>query len=116
MFVGINQMVNIGKLRHRVEIQYSIDTRDEFGAVSGQTWNTLCTVSASVEPLVGREYFAAAQIQSEVTHKITMRYKRGIKPYFRAFFGDRIFDILSILNIREENRELILYCKEVTSP
>jgi len=107
--------VNSGKLRHKVEIQLSIDTRDEFGAVSGQTWHPFCYMWASIEPLSGREYFAAAQAQSEVSHKITMRYKSGIKPHYRILWNDRVFDILSILNIREENRELVLYCSETPS-
>ena len=111
-----DQDVRSGKLRHRIEIQQSTDTRDGFGAVSGQTWNLFCYAWASIEPLSGREYFAAAQTQSEVSHKITMRYKAGIKTYFRVTWNDRIFNILSVINTREENRELILYCSEVVSP
>ena len=101
-----------GKLRHKVEVQLSLDMRDEFGAISAQTWETFCYMWASIEPLAGREYFAAAQIQSEISHKITMRYKSGIKPHYRILWNSRVFDIQSIINIREENRELILYCSE----
>lgn len=108
--------MNSGKLRHRIEIQNSVDTRDEFGAISGQTWHPFCYVWAAIEPLSGREYFSAAQAQSKVSHKIMMRYKDGIKPYYRILWNDRIFNILSILNIREENRELNLYCEEAITP
>lgn len=104
-----------GKLIHKIEIQEAIDVRDEFGSVSGQTWNLFCYAWASIEPLSGREYFAAAQTQSEVSHKITIRYRSGIKQYYRILWNDRIFDILSILNTNEANVELVLYCSEVTA-
>jgi SPP1 family predicted phage head-tail adaptor len=107
--------MNSGKLKHKIEIQNSIDVRSASGAVSGQTWNPFCYAWASIEPLSGREYFAAAATQSIVSHKITMRYRAGIKTYFRISWNNRIFNIASILNTREENRELVLYCSEVTS-
>lgn len=101
-----------GKLRHRIEIQKSIDTRSSSGAISGQTWEPFCYVWASIEPLSGREYFAAAQAQSSVTHKITIRYRAGIRVHYRAMWNNRIFDIQSILNREERNIELILFCSE----
>jgi len=104
-----------GKLRHRGEIQNPIDVRDEFGAISYQEWVSFAYCWMKIEPLSGREYFAAAQTQSEISHKITMRYKSGIKPHYRILWNARIFDIQSIINTREENIELILYCSEVPS-
>lgn len=105
--------MNSGKLKHRIEVQESINTRDEFGAISSQTWETFCLMWASIEPLSGREYFTAVQMQSEISHKITMRYKSGIKPHYRILWNGRIFDIQSILNKEERNIELIFYCSEV---
>jgi SPP1 family predicted phage head-tail adaptor len=108
--------VNSGKLKHRIEIQNSTELRSASGAVTGQTWHPFCYVWAAMEPLSGKEYFAAAQIQSTISHKITIRYRAGIKPYYRATWNDRIFNIISIINTREENRELILYCTEWIEP
>ena len=104
--------MNSGKYRHRVEIQEGLNTRSASGAVSGQTWITFCYMWMSIEPLSGREYFAAAQSQSSVSHKLAGRYRAGIKTYFRAVWNNRIFNILSVLNTKEENRELVLYCSE----
>ena len=108
--------MNSGKLRHKIEIQSNIDTRDEFGAISGQTWTPFCYAWAAIEPLSGKEYFAAAQTQSTVSHKITMRYRSGIRTFFRISWNSRIFNILSVLNTKEENRELVLYCSEAVTP
>ena len=108
--------MNSGRLRHKVEIQSSIDVRDEYGGESYKEWVSFAYCWASIEPLSGREYFAAAQAQSEVSHKITMRYRSGIKTYYQILWNDRIFNILSILNTREENRELVLYCSEAMVP
>ena len=41
-----------------------------------------------------------------------MRYLSGIVPKMRVKVGSRIFDILSIINVDERNRELQLMCRE----
>jgi len=43
-----------------------------------KSWADFLTRSASVEPLQGRELFAAQQIKSETTVKIKMRYDTGL--------------------------------------
>jgi SPP1 family predicted phage head-tail adaptor len=103
--------VNIGKLRHRIAIERVTETRDTDGSVI-ETWSTYATVQASIEPISGREYFAAQSTQADVTHRIGLRYLSGIIPKMRVKFGSRVFEILSIININERNRELQLMCRE----
>ena len=43
---------------------------------------------------------------------IIIRYLSGIVPKMRVKFGSRIFDILSVINVKESNRELQLMCRE----
>lgn len=100
-----------GTLRHRVEIQALTVTEDDIGNQIYE-WQTIATVCASIEPLKGREYWAAAQIQAETTVKVTIRYLAGITPSCRVVFKDRVFDIQSIINVEERNRELVLMCRE----
>jgi len=103
--------MNIGKLRHRITIQEYAASRDSFGA-QVQTWADKATVFASIAPVSGKEYFAAQQINSEITTKITIRYLPGITPKMRVLFNGRIFEILAVLNHEERNIELNLMCKE----
>lgn len=102
-----------GRLRHRVTVQRSTDSIDQYGDQT-PTWASLGTVWASVEPLSGREYFAAAQMQSEVSTRIVIRPISGVTltPKDRVKFGSRYFDIQSVINRDERNRELQLLCVE----
>lgn len=73
-------------------------TRDVDSSVI-ETWSTHATVQAWIEPISGREYFAAQSTQADVTHRITMRCISGIAPKMRVNYGSMIFDILSAINL-----------------
>ena len=100
-----------GRLRHRIAIERVTETRDTDGSVI-ETWSTYATVQASIDPISGREYFAAQSVQTDVTHRIVIRYLSGIVPKMRVKYGSRIFDILSVINVSERNGELQLMCRE----
>jgi SPP1 family predicted phage head-tail adaptor len=103
--------VRIGKLRHRITIEEAIETQDADGSVL-KNWSIFATAQASIEPISGREYFAAQSTQADLTHRINLRYVAGLKPKMRVKFGRRIFDILSVITIDERTRELQLMCRE----
>lgn len=105
--------MNAGELRHRVTFQKLVKTQDSFGQPIEQ-WDDVVPVWVSIEPLVGKQYFAAETVNSEVTHKIKMRYRKGITPDMRCVFKTRIFEIISPpINFKERNVELQIMCKEV---
>lgn len=104
--------MKIGKLRHWITIQSYTPTRDSFGA-EVEHWQDVMKVWASVEPLTGKEYFAAQEVNAEVSVKVIMRYSPGIQPEMRVIFGARVFEILAVMNTEERNKQLILLCKEV---
>lgn len=101
-----------GQLRHRVTVQSLTVTQDEYGAPV-ETWTTMATVWVSIEPLEGREYFAARQVNAEVTGRIRMRYLPGVLPSMRVLYGTRTFNILSIINPDERKRMTELMVQEV---
>ena len=103
--------MKIGKLRHRILIEQAAETRDADGSVI-EAWSAYATVQASIEPLSAREYFAAQSTQADVTHRINLRYLAGVTPKMRVSYGSRLFDILSVINVGERNRELQLICRE----
>lgn len=76
-----------------------------------ETWTDFVSVFAKVEPLLGREYFAAAAVQAEDTTKFTMRYRGDIDPTMRIAFDGNEYDIQSIQNVRSGNRESLIYAK-----
>lgn len=105
-----------GKLRHRLTLQSPTGAVD--ATFGGQThaYTDTATVWGSVEPavLMGREQFAAAQLQAELTHRITIRYRAGVTPKMRVSWDSRTFDIEQVVNVEERDRELHLLCREMT--
>ena len=101
----------IGMLRHQVKILKPIITKDELGQ-EVETFEVQKTVWASIEPLSGKEYFTAKQVNSEATVKITIRYIESLLPHWVVQFRQRIFNIEAIINFEERNKYLQLLCSE----
>lgn len=104
----------IGKLRHRITLQELVKTDDGYGGIV-ETWQDVATVWAAIEPLKGTERYQAQQVQSELTHKVTIRYRAGIKPQMRILYGNRVFDIEAVIDVDERHRWLELLCSEVVA-
>ncbi len=68
---------------------------------------------ASKEPLLGNEFFAAEQTQSKVEIKFRTRWIPGVKNEMRVRDNEGIYEILSAINVKNLNRELLMYCKKV---
>lgn len=102
-----------GQLRQRIEIEQSDQGGlDDFGQprdgpiLFARRW-------AALEPLAGRELFAAQQVQPEVSYRVRLRYMSGVKPAMRIRLGARRFEIESAVNVGERKRELELLCREL---
>lgn len=102
----------IGHYRHRITLQARTITRSATG-MEVITWTDLATVWGSVEDLRGREFFTAQKENSEVTTRIRIRYRAGLRPDMRAVFGSRAFDVLAVLDTTGRFREIELMCREV---
>jgi SPP1 family predicted phage head-tail adaptor len=90
--------------RHLVTIERIASEPQNSMGETEPNWQTLATASASVEPISGSEYFAAAQTNASVTHRIRMRYISGLTPKMRIVWGDRTFEITLVRNLGEQNR------------
>jgi SPP1 family predicted phage head-tail adaptor len=101
-----------GKLRHRITIHDQSESQDSLGqvvvtpAAAFERW-------AAIEPLSGRELINAQALQADVTHSVTIRHTPGVGPRMQIQFGSRTFNIGSVLNVDERNREMRLGCVEV---
>lgn len=106
-----------GDLRHYVMVQNRLETQNSSGEVewSFTDWQAMW---ASIEPLQGREFLQAAQIGSNLSAKIRVRYFPGITPKMRvkhAYLSggisfEDLYDIETVIHINERLREMHLMC------
>ena len=107
--------MNAGRMRHRVELRTPLYPNES--GYANTTYSSLGTFWAEVEPLRGREYWQSQHENSEVTHRIRMRFVRRAKANANlvAFYGGREFEVLSVIDPNERNISLELMCKERVS-
>ena len=109
-------MIDPGKMRHRITFQQFSGTLDDFGdplQADDDNWADVATTWAAIDPISGREFYAAEQSQSEVSHKIRCRYRTGLDTAMRITYGKRRFKIISLIDWEERHESLLLMCKEV---
>lgn len=104
-----------GKRRNLVQFQRRTSSLNDFGEPL-QVWSTLAEEWVSVEPLNGREFFAALQSQSDITVKIVCLYSAAVaavKPQDRIVHGDVVYDIRHPpIDPKMEHRELHFMCTQ----
>ena len=103
-----------GQLDQRISVERLQGGVDELGQPLPDTWAPLFTCWAAVEPLTGREYLAAQAAVSEVTAKIRMRFRPWMTAEDRVIHEGTIYNIVSLIDVRSENRELVLMCKALS--
>lgn len=106
-----------GRLDKRVTIQTLVESSDGAGGQNRSWAAGALTVWASVEPGTGREFAAAQQLQPELSHIVTIRYRTGITPKMRIKYMaggvTRTFSIHSLVDPLERHEQLQLYCSEI---
>ena len=111
-------MTDPGKMRYRIQFQKFNGKRDEETgdpAVDFEAnWVTKLRAYAFIDPIKGREFYAAQQAQSAVTHKIIIRYRKGITSDLRIKCGKRLFTLEAPpIDFGERHEELMLMVTEV---
>lgn len=78
-------------------------------------WSLVASTWASVEPLTGRELFAAQAAQSETTYRLTVRYMAGVDASCRVVLdGGRTLQIVAVIDLRNQHRYMQFLCRELT--
>lgn len=97
-----------GKLRHLVRFEEQVQTRDSEGAVTME-WRLVFQTRAAIEPLSAREFIQAAAGQSEVTARVTIRYRNGIKAAMRIVHAKRgtVYNIKGLLPDKDSGLEYL---------
>ena len=108
------RMIRAGKYNKSVILQrrdYEKERKSGCGS-SRPFWKKFAEVRASVEPLQGREYFSGPFQMGENIVRVRIRYIEGVTRKMRIKYGNRVFDIYSVIDSMESHRELQLMCKE----
>lgn len=101
-----------GRLNQRITFQRRASSLDSFNEPDG-TWTDLTTVWAGVEPVSGREFFAALQVQSDISTRVVCRYSievSAVTKKDRISHKGNFYDIEAILNPGTRNKELQFIC------
>ncbi len=101
-----------GKLNKMITIQSAVETQSAIGEVT-TTWQLMATVWAGITPLVGAELYRLKSVDAKISVKVRIRYIAGISTKMRLLYGSRVLNILSIVNIREKDKEIVLMCEEI---
>lgn len=109
-----------GQYRHRVILLRRVDTQGQSGQVVHTYEPFASSVPARIAPVSGREFFAAAQVQSEVTTRIAIRWRKDVDETCRVMHitdnsvsppTSDVYDIKAALpDEKTGRRELVLMC------
>jgi SPP1 family predicted phage head-tail adaptor len=76
-------MTKAGNLIHRIQIQRRVKVDNSRGEVV-YSWVKHVNLRAEKNPLRGREFFEAAQVQSEITTRWRIHWRRDIDATMRV--------------------------------
>lgn len=100
----------VSRLRHRLTLQQEVQTADGAGGYT-RSWSAVADVWAEIQSVSGtassgsrggKEILYAGQLQSQVTHKILLRYRDGVTPGMRLVFENRAFNIVYLADAGED--------------
>ena len=103
--------MQVGKLRDLITVQTYADTIAANGETT-KSWTTFAQVFAEIRPVSGREYMQGEKVQGDVSHVIYIRHLPGLLNKMRITDGTRIFQIMSALPDRTNNKMMTIYANE----
>lgn len=104
--------LDAGKLRHRVVLQERLTEQDTDTGDMEETWSTVATIWAAVEPMSARELLAADAVQSKLTTRIVIR-TREVDYSMRIVYRGKNYNIEGVVPDKESGLEYItLMCSE----
>jgi SPP1 family predicted phage head-tail adaptor len=99
------------RLRQRLTLQQEAQAPDTAGGYT-RSWQNVADLWAEITPVTGREKLFADQMQSQISHKIALRYRAGVSAGQRLVFETRAFNIRYVFNVGENNEMLELLAEE----
>ncbi|WP_019850630.1 phage head closure protein [Desulfitobacterium sp. PCE1] len=108
--------MNAGDLRKRITFQVLSDkTTNEngFPLPEDERYQDHLKVWAAVYPLRGNEFWSAKTTYNQNTVKFICRYTAGINADMRIKYGDRIFNIIGVIDVDDRHKWLQIMAVEV---
>ena len=109
-------------MRQRIILQQRTMAENAYGEQT-ESWKDVTPINASVEPLVGKEFFrgsagALPQVQAEVDTRIRIRIRKGLNPAeHRIVHGGVVYDLVAVIQDRERRQtQLMVKAKAVQQP
>ena len=109
------------RLRHRLALQQEVVTGDDAGGFT-RSWQELAQLWAEIQPITGgdsrlnvssgKEIFAAGQLQSQISHRVFLRWRDGVTAAMRLVFESRVFNIRYVAVTQEDKEMLELLVQE----
>lgn len=106
--------IDPGMLRTPLDLQANTDVSDGQGGVT-RNWATVATLFGKMEPVSAKREVRGRSREANITHKITIRHREGIKNDMRFLRNGRELSIHSVHDLDEASRYLICHCEEVKS-
>lgn len=100
-----------GEMRHRIRIERQSTAVDAAGEPL-RVWALVAERWASVEPLVGKEFFASQQRSGTVKTRFRLRFLAGVAPKMRIVWNNKVFDISDVLMVDGIEHELVIMADE----
>lgn len=116
------QIVDVGSLNCRVQIQQQTTAQDDFGQQQ-QTWATVYTAWARIGVVRGQLLYQTAEFVSKATHEITLRWTSSvvIVPNMRVVYTEattgvvHTYNVEALLNADQRNRILVVLAYELNA-
>ncbi len=111
------------RYRHRLILEQRVDAKQPSGQVL-HTYTEIAEVLGSVEALSGREFFAAAQVQADVSTRIRIHFRVDVDETCRVIHVVKtdspmkvdVYDVNAVIpDAKTGRRELQLMCTKRTA-
>ena len=101
------------ELRHYITVQYLSKLSDDEGGYT-ESWHNKPNIAAAIYPIKAEQVAEYRSINVEATHIIKIRGKIDLTEVDRIYWNvkDKIFEILTIENIQEQDWLKVITCKE----
>ena len=113
--MGDRKPLNAGQLRHIAKIQEPVQFQDTAGDIVDSWVDVFPKVYASIDPLSAREFMSAANLESKITARITIRYRPGLTAKMRVLHpsSGKVYNIEGVLPDMDSGLEyLTLPCSQ----
>ena len=102
-----------GSMRKNITIQTEVRAADGGGGYV-QTFVTNFTAYSSVNPISGNEQYKQGRLNDTQVYEFVIRYRsdKTVTPSNRILWGNRIFQVRSVINHMERNKYWVIRAEE----